>query len=83
MTTQYIGQANICENGSRGYEVHVKDLEGYEKTISDQGLTKQQAELFAKQFNCDHGGFTEGFASWVCDYCGYRWDHDSPPFTTP
>ena len=48
---QFVGQAFIGENGSREYEVHVKDIDGYDRTISETGLTSEAAKQFAADFN--------------------------------
>ena len=48
---QYVGQAASCFNGSRGYEVHIKDVEGYEMTIAGPGMTEEEAKQFTDSFN--------------------------------
>ena len=48
---KFVGGAFIGENGSCGYEVHVKDIDGYEQTIYGPGLSRKEAEELTAKFN--------------------------------
>ena len=56
INSETYGQAFHCANGSRGHEVHIKDIEGYEQTIAGPGMTEDEAKEWASAYNRrEHG----------------------------